>query len=66
MTKAGVTENQKINGCLSVDKVGCLSVLNDDMKIAPSIPLLLAQQLSNLLIVMKNSDYQSAACSRVA
>jgi len=50
MTKAGVTENQKINGCLSVDKVGCLSVLNDDVKIAPSIPLLLAQQLSNLNI----------------
>lgn len=50
MTKAGVTENHKINGCLSVDNAGCLSVLNDDMKIAPSIPLLLAQQLSNLNI----------------
>lgn len=33
-----------------VDKVGCLSVLNDHMKIASSIPLLLAQQLSNLNI----------------
>ena len=48
--KEGVTENQKINGCPSVDKVGCLSVLNDHMKIASSIPLLLAQQLSNLNI----------------
>lgn len=33
-----------------VDKVGCLSVLNDHMKIASSILLLLAQQLSNLNI----------------